>query len=100
MAHLSFFKPCSSLVANLSAANNYKPTHLKEPASNWKVIEEAQYYYISGFFLTVSPESIMMIAKHAAENNKVRYNTFFVCVSVGNCCCYVHIINAYDDQRL
>lgn len=28
-------------------------------------------YYISGFFLTVSPPSILKVAEHAAKENKV-----------------------------
>eukprot|EP00271_Cylindrocystis_brebissonii_P013303 TRINITY_DN33039_c0_g1_i1.p1 TRINITY_DN33039_c0_g1~~TRINITY_DN33039_c0_g1_i1.p1 ORF type:complete len:343 (-),score=74.05 TRINITY_DN33039_c0_g1_i1:302-1330(-) len=59
-----------SLVANLAAANLYKPDHLQQP-ENWALVEKAQFYYMSGFFLTVSPPSIMLVAKHAAEHNKV-----------------------------
>ncbi|KAL9676790.1 hypothetical protein QQ045_005010 [Rhodiola kirilowii] len=59
-----------SLVANLSAANCYKVEHLKQ-AENWALVENAKYYYIAGFFLTVSPESIQLVAQHAAANNKV-----------------------------
>ncbi|KAL0336899.1 UNVERIFIED_CONTAM: Adenosine kinase [Sesamum calycinum] len=59
-----------SLVANLSAANCYKPDHLKKP-ENWALVEKAKYYYIAGFFLTVSPESIMLVAEHAIAKNKV-----------------------------
>ncbi|KAK4481085.1 hypothetical protein RD792_011955 [Penstemon davidsonii] len=59
-----------SLVANLSAANCYKTDHLKKP-ENWALVEKAKYYYIAGFFLTVSPESIMLVAEHAAAKNKV-----------------------------
>ncbi|KAJ6357954.1 hypothetical protein OIU78_005730 [Salix suchowensis] len=59
-----------SLIANLSAANCYKSEHLKRP-ENWKLVEKAKYFYIAGFFLTVSPESIMLVAEHAAANNKV-----------------------------
>ncbi|CAI5520488.1 unnamed protein product [Closterium sp. Naga37s-1] len=59
-----------SLIANLAAANCYKVDHLQAP-ENWALVERAQFYYIAGFFLTVSPESIMAVAKHAAENNKV-----------------------------
>ncbi|KAI3473273.1 hypothetical protein Pfo_028770 [Paulownia fortunei] len=59
-----------SLVANLSAANCYKIDHLKRP-ENWQLVEKAKYYYIAGFFLTVSPESIMLVAEHAAAKNKV-----------------------------
>uniref|UniRef100_A0A7N0V4H8 Adenosine kinase n=1 Tax=Kalanchoe fedtschenkoi TaxID=63787 RepID=A0A7N0V4H8_KALFE len=59
-----------SLVANLSAANCYKVEHLKQP-ENWALVEKAKYYYIAGFFLTVSAESIQLVAQHAAANNKV-----------------------------
>ncbi|XVF76398.1 hypothetical protein PTKIN_Ptkin13bG0263400 [Pterospermum kingtungense] len=59
-----------SLIANLSAANCYKSEHLKRP-ENWALVEKAKYFYIAGFFLTVSPESIQLVAEHAAANNKV-----------------------------
>ncbi|TXG58491.1 hypothetical protein EZV62_016320 [Acer yangbiense] len=59
-----------SLVANLSAANCYKFEHLKKP-ENWAFVEKAKYFYIAGFFLTVSPDSIQLVAEHAAANNKV-----------------------------
>ncbi|XP_022992577.1 adenosine kinase 2-like [Cucurbita maxima] len=59
-----------SLVANLSAANCYKTEHLKRPEI-WALVKQAKYYYIAGFFLTVSPESIQLVAAHAAANNKV-----------------------------
>ncbi|RDX91182.1 Adenosine kinase 2, partial [Mucuna pruriens] len=59
-----------SLVANLSAANCYKSEHLTKP-ENWALVEKAKYFYISGFFLTVSPDSIQLVAEHAAANNKI-----------------------------
>lgn len=59
-----------SLVANLAAANNYKVDHVKQ-AENWAVVEKAQVIYSAGFFITVSPESIELVAKHAAANNKI-----------------------------
>lgn len=34
-------------------------------------VEKAKYIYIAGFFLTVSPDSIQLVAEHAAANNKV-----------------------------
>jgi adenosine kinase len=58
-----------SLVANLSAANNYKIDHLKKP-ENWALVEKAKFFYSSGFFLTVSPDSMLVVAKHAAETGK------------------------------
>uniref|UniRef100_A0A0D3FXZ9 Adenosine kinase n=1 Tax=Oryza barthii TaxID=65489 RepID=A0A0D3FXZ9_9ORYZ len=59
-----------SLVANLSAANCYRSEHLKRP-ENWALVEKAKYIYIAGFFLTVSPDSIQLVAEHAAATNKV-----------------------------
>lgn len=60
-----------SLVANLAAANCYSKTdHLEKP-ENWEFVEKAEYIYISGFFLTVSPETIVTVGKHAAEKNKL-----------------------------
>ena len=56
-----------SLVANLAAANNYKIEHLK---ANWDVVEAARVIYSAGFFITVSPDSMMEVAKHAAANNQ------------------------------
>lgn len=60
-----------SLVANLAAANCYSKTdHLEKP-ENWEFVEKAEFIYISGFFLTVSPETIVTVGKHAAEKNKL-----------------------------
>eukprot|EP01024_Parvocaulis_polyphysoides_P014689 TRINITY_DN16138_c0_g1_i1.p2 TRINITY_DN16138_c0_g1~~TRINITY_DN16138_c0_g1_i1.p2 ORF type:complete len:268 (-),score=39.48 TRINITY_DN16138_c0_g1_i1:150-902(-) len=59
-----------SLVANLAAANNYKVEHVKV-AENWGLVESAKVFYMAGFFLTVSIETIIAVAEHAAENDKV-----------------------------
>jgi len=58
-----------SLVANLAAANNFKPSHL-ETAESKAIYESASLYYIAGFFLTVSVDSLKIVAEHAAANNK------------------------------
>ncbi|CAL8284796.1 unnamed protein product [Arctogadus glacialis] len=60
-----------SLVANLAAANAYKKDKHLDLEENWALVEKAKVYYIAGFFLTVSLESILKVAKHAAEHNKV-----------------------------
>ncbi|XP_047458957.1 adenosine kinase isoform X2 [Mugil cephalus] len=60
-----------SLVANLAAANCYKKEKHLDLEENWKLVEKAKVYYIAGFFLTVSLESILKVAKHASENNKL-----------------------------
>lgn len=56
-----------SLVANLSAANEYNMEKHLTLGEQWSVVEKASIYYIAGFFLTVSPESIIRVGKHAAE---------------------------------
>ncbi|KAJ1850652.1 adenosine kinase [Coemansia sp. RSA 2703] len=61
--------PNRSMVANLSAAETYQFSHTQKPES-WDIIEKAQIYYITGFFFTVSPETIEAVAKHSLENNK------------------------------
>jgi adenosine kinase len=59
-----------SLIANLSAANSFAVEHLHtEPVK--KTLDNAKVFYSAGFFLTVSPPSLMHIAKHAAEHNKI-----------------------------
>ena len=60
-----------SLVANLAACNKYNTEHLHR-AEIAKLVDTAEYFYIGGFFFTVSPESIMHLCHHAAEKNKVR----------------------------
>lgn len=59
-----------SLVANLAAANKYDIAHLKSEKIQ-AVVKAAKYYYVAGFFLTVSPPSIMHMAEHACKEGKV-----------------------------
>ena len=57
-------------MANLGAANSFNVEHLDtESAKN--VIASASIYYVTGFFLTVSVDSILKLAKDANENNKI-----------------------------
>jgi len=58
-----------SLVANLAAANCFTKDHLDE-TQHWEMVTKAKYYYIAGFFLTVSPPSIMEVAKHSLAEKK------------------------------
>lgn len=58
-----------SLVANLSAANTYKVDHVKD-AKQWAMVLKARVFYIAGFFLTVSPETVQAIGAHAHETGK------------------------------
>jgi adenosine kinase len=59
-----------SLVTNLGAANHFKIEHLQKPEMG-ALVEAAKVFYVSGFFLTVSPPSAVHIAQHACDNNKV-----------------------------
>jgi adenosine kinase len=58
-----------SLCAYLGAANHFKKEVLVQP-ENWKFVEKAKFYYISGFFLTVSPDSLQLVAEYAASQNR------------------------------
>jgi len=58
-----------SMVTKLGAANHYKIAHL-ERREIWKTVEEANVYFIAGFFLTVSTESALKVAKYSSEHNK------------------------------
>jgi adenosine kinase len=59
-----------ALVANLAAANNFKPSHLQSATAK-DVLDSAQYYYSSGFFLTHSADSFNIIAEDFISNNKI-----------------------------
>jgi len=58
-----------SLVANLAAANNYKKSHFDSKEIQ-DVVHKAQYFYTTGFFLTVSPETQLALGRYAVETNK------------------------------
>lgn len=58
-----------SLVANLSAANNYKVSHLKQE-EHMAILHKAKVVYSAGFFITVCPEAIEISAKHCNEKGK------------------------------
>lgn len=53
-----------------SCGDDLQVDHVKMP-ENWALVEAARVIYSAGFFITVSPESILLVAKHCADNNKV-----------------------------
>ena len=59
------------MIANLSAANEYLHSHTVAPEAE-AIIAKAKFFYIASFFLTVpeGPQSAVLVAKHAAANNK------------------------------
>jgi len=60
---------CRSLVANLAAANHFTKSHIEVP-ENKEIIANAKTIYISGFFLTVSPETIQAVGELACKDKK------------------------------
>lgn len=61
---------CRSLCTRLAAAECYSVGHLMEP-TNKKLMEAASHYYISGFPLSGSLDTILRVARHASSNNKI-----------------------------
>ncbi|KAL1519278.1 hypothetical protein AB1Y20_022807 [Prymnesium parvum] len=58
-----------SLCANLAAANCYDKTHFETPPIQ-ALLGAAKVVYMAGFFLTVSPPTILAVGEHCATNNK------------------------------
>lgn len=59
-----------SLCTDLAAANKYKIEHLKQPEV-WKYVENAKFFYVGGYHLTVCPPAAMALAEEAAAKDKV-----------------------------
>lgn len=57
-----------SLCANLAAANTFTVDHINQP-ENLKVMKNAKYFYVTGFFLTASSETVQSVARHALTSN-------------------------------
>ena len=58
-----------SLITDLAAANHYQLSHLQTPDVD-AVVQKARYIYSAGFFLTVSPPSLMYLAQHVQQTGK------------------------------
>lgn len=56
-----------SLCTHLAAANEYKLDHLQSPEI-WPLVQNAKFYYVGGFHLTVCVPAIMALAKEAASD--------------------------------
>lgn len=63
------FCVASALVTKLNAAETFNLDRLQSDLISpvWK---KAGFYFIEGFFFTVTPEGIMHLAKHSHDNNK------------------------------
>ncbi|EON62158.1 adenosine kinase [Coniosporium apollinis CBS 100218] len=59
-----------SMCTDLAAANCYKLEHLKQPEI-WKLVEQAEVFYVGGYHLTVCVPAVMALAEEAAAKNKI-----------------------------
>jgi adenosine kinase len=59
-----------SLIADLAAANDYQHEHYLS-AEIQSLVQTIDIFYSAGFFLTVSPHTVVEIGKHCAEHNKI-----------------------------
>jgi adenosine kinase len=59
-----------SLIADLAAANDYSHDHFLSEEIQ-KLVKSVDIFYSAGFFLTVSPQTVVEVGKHALEHNKV-----------------------------
>jgi adenosine kinase len=59
-----------SLCTDLGAANHYRLEHLKQPHV-WSLVQKANFYFVTGYYLTVCPPAAQAVAVEAAAQDKV-----------------------------
>lgn len=57
------------MCTDLGAANHYKLEHLQSEKI-WSLVENAEYFYVGGYHLTVCVPAILALAEEAAKKNK------------------------------
>lgn len=57
-------------LVHLAAGNTYSKQRHLDLGATWSLVDQAQYYFIPGYFLTVCPETVLKIGEHASENGK------------------------------
>jgi len=58
-----------SLIADLAAANDYQHSHF-ESAEIQELVKKVEIVYSTGFFLTVSPQTLIELGQHCNQHNK------------------------------
>jgi len=93
-----------SLVTNLGAANNYNISHFQTPEIQ-AVVSKAKVFYSTGYFITVSTDTLVAMGKHAAEHDKAfLYNLSapfviqFFFEQLSTVLPYVDVVFANDDE--
>ncbi|MCJ1269637.1 adenosine kinase [Lobaria immixta] len=59
-----------SMCTHLAAANEYKIEHLKSP-NIWALVQQASFYFVGGYHLTVCVPAVLALAEEAAAHDKV-----------------------------
>ena len=95
-----------SLVTHLGAANFFNVSHIHKTEMQ-SAIECAQYFYITGYFVTHSLETILEVGKHAAQHNKLfsmnlsaPFVPQFFGEQFGKCLPYCDIVFGNDEEIL
>jgi len=58
-------------LTHVAAGNTYSKQRHLDLGSVWTLVEKSQYFYVSGYFLTVCPETVLKIGEHSSENGKI-----------------------------
>lgn len=57
-------------VVSIAAGNTYSKQRHLDTGTIWTQMSQAQYYFCSGYFLTVCPETVLAIGEHSSEFGK------------------------------
>ena len=57
-------------MTKLDAANKFTVDHL-DVSENWDMVEKAKIFYSAGFFITVSPDSMLKVLIQLAYSSDV-----------------------------
>jgi len=59
-----------SLCADLAAANDYQHHHFESPEIQ-RLLQQIDIVYTTGYFLTVSPQTLVQLGQHCSQHNKI-----------------------------
>lgn len=57
-------------LVNVGAGNTYSKERHLDTEEVWKLAEQAQFYFVAGYFLTVCPETVLFLGEHSSEHGK------------------------------
>jgi len=62
---------CCYVLTHMTTNERNNASQADFAKKNWDLVEKARVVYMSGFFITVSPEAIGQVAQHVADNDKI-----------------------------